>query len=106
MYEGHKGTSFLLHHILTASLYYGTAGRGRQAYILHPVDGCPIQKAEGVRNLQYQITRRNWQMAGAAAGYGGYGLFGGYTRWAIVFLIIFVLFFLLVPGYVAGYTGC
>lgn len=29
----------------------------------------------------------------------GYGCFGGYTRWAVVFLIIFVLFFLLVPGY-------
>jgi hypothetical protein len=28
-----------------------------------------------------------------------YGIFGGYTRWAVVFLIIFVLFFLLVPGY-------
>lgn len=27
-----------------------------------------------------------------------YGVFGGYTRWAVVFLIIFVLFFLLVPG--------
>jgi hypothetical protein len=33
----------------------------------------------------------------------GYGIFGGYTRWAVVFLIIFVLFFLLVPGvYGAG----
>ncbi|TCS74922.1 hypothetical protein EDD64_11046 [Effusibacillus lacus] len=31
----------------------------------------------------------------------GYGIFGGYTRWAVVFLIIFVLFFLLVP-YTAG----
>ena len=31
-----------------------------------------------------------------------YGAFGGYTRWAVVFLIIFVLFFLLVPGY-GGY---
>jgi hypothetical protein len=33
------------------------------------------------------------------------GCFGGYTRWAVVFLIIFVLFFLLVPGYggAAGY---
>lgn len=31
-----------------------------------------------------------------------YGAFGGYTRWAVVFLIIFVLFFLLVPGYAAG----
>jgi hypothetical protein len=30
-----------------------------------------------------------------------YGTFGGFTRWAIVFLIIFVLFFLIVPG--AGY---
>ncbi|MHB1683100.1 MAG: hypothetical protein ACYCYO_09835 [Bacilli bacterium] len=30
------------------------------------------------------------------------GAFGGYTRWAVVFLIIFVLFFLLVPGY-GGY---
>jgi hypothetical protein len=26
-----------------------------------------------------------------------YGVFGGFTRWAVVFLIIFVLFFLLVP---------
>jgi hypothetical protein len=25
------------------------------------------------------------------------GCFGGYTRWAVVFLIIFVLFILLVP---------
>jgi len=33
-----------------------------------------------------------------------YGVFGGYTRWAVVFLIIFVLFFLLVPGYM-GATG-
>ena len=31
------------------------------------------------------------------------GTFGGYTRWAVVFLIIFVLFFLLVPAY--GATG-
>lgn len=33
-----------------------------------------------------------------------YGVFGGYTRWAVVFLIIFVLFFLLVPGYHGGGT--
>jgi hypothetical protein len=33
-----------------------------------------------------------------------YGTFGGYTRWAVVFLIIFVLFFLLVPGF-TGTTG-
>jgi hypothetical protein len=26
-----------------------------------------------------------------------YGVFGAYTQWAVVFLIIFVLFFLLVP---------
>jgi hypothetical protein len=26
-----------------------------------------------------------------------YGAFGSYTRWAVVFLIIFVLFILLVP---------
>jgi hypothetical protein len=32
------------------------------------------------------------------------GIFGGFTRWAVVFLIIFVLFFLLVPGY-GGYAG-
>jgi hypothetical protein len=37
-------------------------------------------------------------MAGVAPVSGlGYGLFGGYTRWAIVFLIIFVLFILLLP---------
>ncbi|QQE81521.1 hypothetical protein GI364_04465 [Alicyclobacillus sp. SO9] len=34
-----------------------------------------------------------------------YGTFGGYTRWAVVFLIIFVLFFLLVPGYTTT-TSC
>jgi hypothetical protein len=32
-----------------------------------------------------------------------YGTFGGYTQWAVVFLIIFVLFFLLVPGTGGGY---
>jgi hypothetical protein len=32
------------------------------------------------------------------------GVFGGFTRWAVVFLIIFVLFFLLVPG-MGGYAG-
>lgn len=32
-----------------------------------------------------------------------YGVFGGYTRWAVVFLIIFVLFFLLVPGAYGAY---
>jgi hypothetical protein len=30
------------------------------------------------------------------------GVFGGFTRWAVVFLIIFVLFFLLVPHH-GGY---
>ncbi|MCI0183542.1 hypothetical protein MM817_01825 [Acidibacillus sp. S0AB] len=33
------------------------------------------------------------------------GTFGGYTQWAVVFLIIFVLFFLLVPAFGAGTTG-
>jgi hypothetical protein len=33
------------------------------------------------------------------------GAFGGYTRWAVVFLIIFVLFFLLVPGYTGAGVG-
>ncbi len=32
------------------------------------------------------------------------GAFGGYTRWAVVFLIIFVLFFLFVPAY-GGVAG-
>lgn len=31
-----------------------------------------------------------------------YGVFGGYTRWAVVFLIIFVLFFLFVPAAAGG----
>jgi hypothetical protein len=38
-----------------------------------------------------------------------YGAFGAYTHWAVVFLIIFVLFFLLVPaygGYAAPATTC
>ena len=34
----------------------------------------------------------------------GYGAFGGFTHWAIVFLIIFVLFLLLIPGY-GAYAG-
>lgn len=34
----------------------------------------------------------------------GDNTFGGYTRWAVVFLIIFVLFLLLVPAFgVGGY---
>lgn len=28
----------------------------------------------------------------------GYGMYSSFTRWAIVFLIIFVLFILIVPG--------
>lgn len=32
-----------------------------------------------------------------------YGALGGYTQWAVVFLIIFVLFILIVPGGGAGY---
>jgi hypothetical protein len=35
-----------------------------------------------------------------------YGIFGAYTRWAVVFLIIFVLFFLLVPYYGAAGAPC
>ncbi|MCL6637230.1 MAG: hypothetical protein K6T26_04695 [Alicyclobacillus sp.] len=31
-----------------------------------------------------------------------YGVFGAFTRWAVVFLVIFVLFFLLVPPYTAA----
>jgi hypothetical protein len=31
-----------------------------------------------------------------------YGCFGAYTRWAVVFLIIFVLFILLIPHYPVG----
>lgn len=31
-----------------------------------------------------------------------YGTFGSYTQWAVVFLIIFVLFFLLVPAWGGG----
>lgn len=34
-----------------------------------------------------------------------YGVFGGYTQWAVVFLIIFVLFFLLVPAFGAAGAG-
>jgi len=34
---------------------------------------------------------------GGTTMYGG--CFGAYTQWAVVFLIIFVLFFLLVPVY-------
>lgn len=33
------------------------------------------------------------------------GVFGGLTRWAVVFLIIFVLFILLIPSVGGGYGG-
>lgn len=36
--------------------------------------------------------------------YGG-GAFGGYTRWAVVFLIIFVLFVLIAPAGDVGASG-
>ncbi|BCJ86674.1 hypothetical protein [Effusibacillus dendaii] len=35
-----------------------------------------------------------------------YGTFGYYTQWAVVFLIIFVLFFLLVPYGAGAATVC
>ncbi|MDI3327844.1 MAG: hypothetical protein QJR06_04780 [Alicyclobacillaceae bacterium] len=34
-----------------------------------------------------------------------FGVFGPATRWAVVFLIIFVLFFLIVPTGGYGYGG-
>ena len=34
------------------------------------------------------------------------GVFGGLTRWAVVFLIIFVLFILLVPQHRGYSTSC
>ncbi|MCL6626015.1 MAG: hypothetical protein K6T68_05420 [Alicyclobacillus shizuokensis] len=34
------------------------------------------------------------------------GVFGGFTRWAVVFLIIFVLFILLIPHHVGYQTTC
>jgi hypothetical protein len=40
------------------------------------------------------LRRRNLE-----GGVSMYGVFGSYTQWAVVFLIIFVLFFLLVPSY-------
>ncbi len=39
------------------------------------------------------ILYRRWREEVIAMG----EVFGGYTRWAVVFLIIFVLFFLFVP---------
>jgi competence protein ComGC len=35
-----------------------------------------------------------------------YGTFGAYTRWAVVFLIIFVLLFLFIPTVVPTQTTC
>lgn len=54
---------------------------------------CPYRRAD-VPSL-YEASHEG--------GIAMYGVFGGYTRWAVVFLIIFVLFFLFVPGY--GYAG-
>lgn len=34
------------------------------------------------------------------------GVFGGYTQWAVVFLIIFVLFILIVPFGMGGGGSC
>lgn len=48
----------------------------------------------GIFNLRHIV--RHDVVKGGGHMYGE--TFGGYTRWAVVFLIIFVLFFLLVPG--------
>lgn len=59
------------------------------------------------RDRAYTTTCRSsanifWSMSQVKGVNRMYGTFGGYTRWAVVFLIIFVLFFLLVPAYGAG----
>jgi hypothetical protein len=51
----------------------------------------------GSKDIPYTMS----DLEGGISMYG-YGAFGGYTRWAVVFLIIFVLFFLLVPYYAGG----
>jgi hypothetical protein len=61
--------------------------------------------AVGIHPAARGTKRIHWTIPGAEGGIlMYYGVFGGYTRWAVVFLIIFVLFFLLVPGYVTTCT--
>lgn len=57
---------------------------------------CPWHKDSHKHSIHYSDYEGGFSM------YGG-GTFGCYTCWAVVFLIIFVLFFLLVPG--AGAAG-
>ncbi len=38
-------------------------------------------------------------MSGQGHGGAGYGVFGSYTKWAVVFLILFILFLLLSGGH-------
>jgi hypothetical protein len=75
------------------------AGR-RLSFTKKPAFACTIT----VRNKPKTFDLEGCFMAGAVGAAGGYGFgaFGGYTRWAVVFLIIFVLFFLLVPYGVDG----
>jgi hypothetical protein len=57
---------------------------------------CPSRFTHGLRTMSRKPIR-----TGGDVMFGG-GAFGGYTQWAVVFLIIFVLFFLLVPAFGGG----
>jgi hypothetical protein len=61
-----------------------------------PKDRCTFPIHAHVHLLKTRSTKGGNRM---------YGTFGAYTRWAVVFLIIFVLFFLLVPGYYGAPTA-
>jgi len=60
-------------------------------------------RGPGQRPRRFRLPLRSMVVILAEGGtimYGG--CFGAYTQWAVVFLIIFVLFFLLVPAYNNG----
>lgn len=64
-----------------------------------PADKHPPRVLVPQHSLDHAVWKGGFQMYGYAG-----GTFGGYTRWAVVFLIIFVLFMLFVPYGGAG-TG-
>ena len=91
----------------------GGLERVRNVWRVHPLGGClsdhlcPVLPVGTwcVWRIRCRCGRRGWRRLlnygvteeGVNTNVYDGGAFGGYTRWAVVFLIIFVLFILLVP---------
>lgn len=93
--------------VIVLSALQGSASLGGFRDEAGPAFFCAEKWAPLDRRLSYAMRWHLHILISRHAFKGGikmYGVFGGYTRWAVVFLIIFVLFFLLVPGYTTTCT--